>query len=288
MDQVFVRYGFSDEQLASLETVYAPGVAADKVFVISGAGSGMGRAMSYLFARLGADVVLAGRKEEPLRETERGIAGFGGRTLVIPTNIRDADQVANLMDKAWETLGRVDVLINNAGGQFPQPALDYSVKGWNAVIDTNLNGTWTMMQAAARRWRDHGQGGNIVNIVANIDRGLPGCAHTCAARAGVIYLSKTVAVEWAPLGIRVNCVAPGTIATDGLNVYSEAARNFFLRASNPMKTAGDAHDIAQAAAYLALSSGKFVTGEVIQVDGGQRMWGSTFTIPIPDYYKTGT
>lgn len=279
------RYGFTDEELAERASVFAPGAAAGMVFIVSGAGSGMGRAMCYLFARLGAHVVLAGRREEPLRETERGIARFGGRTLVVPTNIRKPEEVDRLMDAAWRTFEHVDVLVNNAGGQFPQAAIDYSQKGWNAVIDTNLNGTWHMMQAAARRWRDHGRGGSIVNIVAITDRGLPGTAHTVAARAGVIGLSRTVAVEWAPLGIRVNCVAPGTIATEGLNVYSEEARNHFLRASNPMKTAGDVYDIAQAVAYLSLPSGKFINGEVLAVDGGQRMWGSTFTIPVPEYFR---
>ena len=176
------RYGFTDEELAEHATVFAPRAAAGMVFIISGAGSGMGRAMSYLFARLGAQVVLAGRREGPLRETERGIARFGGRTLVVPANIRKPDEVARLMDAAWEAFERIDVLVNNAGGQFPQPAIDYSEKGWYAVIDTNLNGTWHMMQAAARRWRDHGRGGSIVNIVAITDRGLPGTAHTAAAR----------------------------------------------------------------------------------------------------------
>ena len=103
---------------------------------------------------------------------------------------------------------------------FPQAAIDFSPKGWNAVIETNLTGTWYMMQQAARHWRDAGRGGRIVNIVAVTSRGMPGVAHTSAARAGVVSLSKTVAIEWAPLGIQINCVAPGIIATEGMNVYS--------------------------------------------------------------------
>ena len=115
--------------------------------------------------------------------------------MVRAATIRDAEDVDRMHGEIWERFGRVDHLVNNAGGQFPQAAIDFSVKGWNAVIDTNLNGSWYMMQAAARRWRDHGGPGSIVNIVAVVGRGLPGVAHTCAARAGVIHLSKTVAID---------------------------------------------------------------------------------------------
>jgi len=173
--------------------------------------------------------------------------------------------------------------VNNAGGQFAQPAIDFTPKGWLAVIDTNLNGTWYMMQAAARRWRDAGQPGNIVNIVANVWRGMPQVAHTCAARAGVIYLSKTLSTEWAPLKIRVNCVSPGSINSEGLNVYEpEAAAQFFK--TNPMKTLGDAYDVGQAVAYLGAPSGKFITGEVLVVDGGNNQWGDVWPGGRPDYF----
>ena len=161
------------------------------------------------------------------------------------------------------------MLVNNAGGQFPQAAIDFSPKGFNAVIDTNLNGTWYMMQQAARRWRDAGRGGRIVNIVAVTTRGMPGVAHTAAARAGVVALSKTVAIEWAPLGIQINCVAPGIIATEGMNVYSEAAREA-LPKTNLLRRFGDVRDVADAVCYLAGPSGSFITGTVVTVDGGNR------------------
>jgi citronellol/citronellal dehydrogenase len=177
------------------------------------------------------------------------------------------------------------VLVNNAGGQFPQAAIDFSVKGWNAVIDTNLNGTWYMMQAAARKWREAGSSGSIVNVTAAITRGMPGIAHTCAARAGIIYASKTVAVEWAPLQIRVNCVAPGVIATEGMNAYSEEARRTFPQ-SNPTKRLGRVEEIANAICYLAGPPGSFITGEVLTVDGGAQLWGDLWTIPRPDYFKS--
>jgi len=277
-------FGFTDEQLATLELSWRPGLFDSQVVLVSGAGTGLGKAIAYQFGRLGAKLVICGRKPEPLERTAEGMRRLGIDCFTYPMTIRDSDQVAALFDAAWTRYGRLDVLVNNAGGQFPQPAIDFSIKGWNAVIDTNLNGTWYMMQAAARRWRDAAGPGCIVNIVAVVERGMPGIAHTCAARAGVIYLSKTLAVEWAPLGIRVNNVAPGVTATEGMNVYPEEARAEFRRA-NPMMKLGDAQDVADACCYLAGPSGKFITGEVITLDGGFQLWGEQWTAGRPDYYK---
>ena len=157
------------------------------------------------------------------------------------------------------------------------------MKGWNAVIDTNLNGTWYMMQNAARRWAADQRHGCIINIVVDFWRGMPGIAHTCAARAGVVYLSKTVAVEWAPLNIRVNCIAPG--ATKPAVCGISAGRAATFKESNPMRKVGDAQDVADACAYLAASTGKFITGEVLTVDGGQQLWGDMWPTGRPDYFK---
>jgi citronellol/citronellal dehydrogenase len=141
-----------------------------------------------------------------------------------------------------------------------------------------------MMQAAAQCWRRAGLPGSIVNIVAVIGRGMPGIAHTCAARAGVIHLAKTLAIEWAPLHIRVNCVAPGIIATNGMNVYSAEVLEV-LPQTNLMKRFGEVEDIANAVCLLAGDGGGFVTGEVLHVDGGNHIWGDLWTIPKPDYFK---
>lgn len=280
------HWGLDDDELASHPLAFRADLFAGQVFLISGGGSGMGRAMAYLMTRLGAQVMICGRREEKLRETADGIQRRLGKDIGIrPMTIRDPGQVEALVAETWERFGRLDVLVNNGGGQFPQAALDYSVKGWNAVIDTNLNGTWYMMQAVARQWRDRGLPGSIVNIVAVVSRGMPQVAHTCAARAGVIYLSKSVSTEWAPLGIRVNCVAPGSVATEGLNVYPREAAEAF-RFSNPMKAFGDAYDIANAVAYLASpETGKFITGELLAVDGGRQQWGDDWPGGIPEYFR---
>ena len=279
------QWGMTDQELATLPLSFRDDALAGRVCVISGGGSGIGRAIAYVLTRLGAQVVICGRRAEKLEETAAGISEHLGKTIVTRAmTIRDPIQVEALFAETWERFGRLDTLVNSAGGQYPQAAIDFSVKGWNAVIDTNLNGTWYMMQSAARQWRDHGDGGSIVNIVAVVGRGNPQVAHTAAARAGVIYLSKTLSVEWAPLQIRVNCVAPGSIATDGLNVYPrEAAEAFSI--SNPMKRLGDVMDIAEAVVYLAAPTGKFITGEVLTVDGGRQNWGEDWPGGIPDYFR---
>ena len=277
--------GMTLEDLANAPTVYKDNLLDGQTAVISGGGSGMGRAMAVLFSRLGANVVICGRREEKLAEVRDGVKRFVGRDITYkPLTIRDADSVDIFMEETFKKFGSIDVLINSAGGQFSQAAIDFSRKGWLAVIDTNLNGTWWMMQEAAQRWRDKGAPGNIINITATVERGMPQSAHSCAARAGVIYLSKTVSTEWAPLNIRVNCIAPGAIETEGVTQYSKDDLQHFPLA-NPMKRFGDVWDIAEAAVYLAAPSGKFVTGEVLTVDGGMSQYGWVWPIGKPDYFK---
>jgi citronellol/citronellal dehydrogenase len=281
MSEVFGR---TDEELAVLPISLAPGLFDGKVVLVTGGGSGIGKATAYWFARLGAKVAINGRKPEALERTAEGLRKLGAEVLVHPASIRKPEEVDDLFSAVWDRFGALDVLVNNAGGQFPQAAIDFSVKGWNAVIDTNLNGPWYMMQAAARRWRDAGTPGAIVNVVAGFWRGMPGVAHTCAARAGVVYLSKTLAIEWAPLNIRVNCVAPGIISTEGMNVYSEEARADMPK-TNLMQRFGQVEDVANAICYLAGPPGAFITGEVLTIDGGNQIWGDQWTIPRPSYFS---
>ena len=273
----------SDHDLAAHPTVYAAGALKNQVALVSGGAGGIGRAIAWLFARLGAHVVLTGRDQAKLDLLVTHLVGHGLEASAHAVDIREPDAVAALFGKVWDERGRLDILVNSAGGQFPQPAIDFSTKGWNAVINTNLNGTWYMMQAAARRWRERKHSGSIVNIVVVTTHGLYGIAHTIAARSGVIGLSRAVAVEWAPLNIRVNCVAPGLIETAGWEVYSPKARAAYPRA-NPMMRVGSPWDIAEACAYLSAASGRYITGETLTVDGGGQHWGETWTTGKPAYF----
>jgi citronellol/citronellal dehydrogenase len=273
----------TDDELAIHPTVFAADALKDLVVVVSGGAGGIGRAIAWLFARLGAHVAIVGRDKSKLDALVAHLASRSLKASAHIADIRDPDAVQALFDTVWTAHGRVDSLINSAGGQFPQDSIDFSIKGWNAVIDTNLNGTWYMMQAAAKRWRDQKHPGSIVNIVVVTTHGLYGIAHSIAARSGVIGLSRAVAVEWAPLNIRVNCVAPGAIETQGWEVYTEQARAAYPR-SNPMMRAGSPWDIAEASVYLAAPSGKFITGETLTVDGGGQLWGETWTTGKPEYF----
>jgi NAD(P)-dependent dehydrogenase (short-subunit alcohol dehydrogenase family) len=281
--QTRARPGLTDAELAVHPTVFATDALKGQVVVVSGGAGGIGRAIAWLFARLGAHVVVTGRDQGKLDALVADLAARSLEASAHTADIREPDAVNALFDTVWSAHGRLDSLVNSAGGQFPQAAIDFSTKGWNAVIDTNLNGTWYMMQAAAQRWRDREHPGSIVNIVVVTTHGLYGIAHSIAARAGVIGLSRAVAVEWAALNIRVNCVAPGAIETEGWNVYTLEARAAYPR-SNPMMRVGSPWDIAEACVYLAGPSGKFVTGETLTVDGGGQLWGETWTTGKPRYF----
>jgi len=277
-------FGASDAALFARPTVYRADLFEGQVAVVSGGGSGLGRAMAILFARLGAKVVICGRDREKLEDARAAFAGEGHEIDVHSLSIREVEAVDGFMDAVFERHGRLDVLVNNAGGQFPQAAIDLSPNGWRAVIDTNLNGSWNMMQAAAKRWRDRKEGGAVVNIVADIWRGMPQMAHTAAARAGVVYASRTVAIEWAPLGIRVNCLAPGCCESSAFGRYPPAGAESFKQ-SNPLLRAGDEWDVAEGAIYLASPAAKFVTGETLTIDGGQQLWGDPWPGGRPEWFE---
>jgi citronellol/citronellal dehydrogenase len=276
-------FGLDDEALATHPTIYAEGCLAARTVLVSGGAGGLGRATAWLMGRLGARVVLAGRNEAKLAEAAGAMHARGIDAAFHALDIREPDAVQALFDRLADE-GGIDMLVNSAGGQYPQAAIDFSTKGWNAVVNTNLNGTWYMMQAAARQWRDRNRPGSIVNIVVVVAHGLYGLAHTVAARAGVVGLSRAVAVEWAPLGIRVNCIAPGAVETPGWKVYTAQTLEGYPN-SNPMKRVGTAFEVAEACVYLAGPASAYVTGEVLNVSGGSQLWGETWAIPKPDYFK---
>jgi citronellol/citronellal dehydrogenase len=279
-------YATSDKELAERKTFFAPDALLGQTVLISGGSGSIGKATAWLAARLGANVIVTGRTEEKLAAATAALGDRGFNARYRTVNVRDRMEVDALFAWVADTVGRLDILINSAGGQFPQPAIDFSERGWSAVIDTNLNGTFHTMQAAARTWQKLGTPGSIVSIVVE-PRGLHGVAHTLAARAGVIAFSQAVSVEWAPLNIRVNCVAPGLIRSEGWVVYSEEARATYSR-SNPMMRAGDPWTVAEACVYVGGPASDYVTGEVFTVDGGGRHWGEIWTTGKPGYFRTET
>jgi NAD(P)-dependent dehydrogenase (short-subunit alcohol dehydrogenase family) len=279
------KRGISDEDLVNRPTIFRPDLLAGHTLLISGGGSGMGKASALLAARLGAKVAICGRTGEKLERVRDLIFSQTGQEIFIqPIDIRDPDAVEHLIGDVHDALGGIDTLVNNAGGNFSQNAIDFSRKGWLTVLDINLNGTWWMMQEAAKKWRDAGKPGNIINLVANVERGMPQAAHNCAARAGVIYLSKTLATEWAPYRIRINCVGPGVVETEGFSIYPEEALERFHKA-NPMKTRGDAWDVAEQIIYLASPAARFINGDLIIIDGGQAQWGVVWPAGMPEYFS---
>jgi citronellol/citronellal dehydrogenase len=262
--------------------VLREGVFEGQVALVTGAGTGLGRAMAVTFARLGADVVVAGRRVDPLRETAALVEAVGRTALYRPTDIRVPDQVEALAQAASDRFGRIDVLINNAGGQFPAAAARISPNGWRAVIETNLTGTFLMCRAVGGLMMD--RGGAIINIVMNtVDRGAPGMAHSGAARAGVVNLTRSLAVEWGRHNIRVNAVGPGIFLTAGARHemgLSEGALGHLERLV-PLGRLGDPDELAQVVAFLASPAARYITGELVCIDGGNWMAGS---LPISHPY----
>ena len=271
------------EELAVLPTVYRDDLFKDHVVLVSGGAGGIGMATAVLFGRLGATIVSCSRDEGKMAAFEAAMASIHVPCFTKAMTIRDADQVSDLMAEVWDRYGRLDVLINNAGGQFAAPALDITPNGWRTVVDTNLNGSWFMMQAAVRLWRRHEQPGCIINMAVVLGMLNSAIPHAMAARAGTMHLAKGLSVEWAPYDIRLNSIAIGVIASPGLTHYPDSAKPSFTH--NLVRRPGSLQDIAQAAVYLAGPMGDFITGTVLTVDGGGDVWGEYWPLGQPEYFR---
>jgi len=256
------------QQLSNMR--FAPDLLQDRVALVTGGGTGMGRATAIEMARCGAHVAVLGRRAEPIEDCAKAIREIGGNAIAISADIRLPDQIENAMLRIKDEFGRLDILVNNAGGQFVTPARELNNKGFETVIRNNLIGSWQMTKAVADHFMlEHG--GSIVFVTACIRSGLSGFVHTAAARGGVLAMMKTLAFEWAEFGIRLNCVAPGTIKTEGMDHYPIDPEQWLKLNRNVMGHMGDVGDISAAIIFLSSSLGKFVTGEEWYIDGGETL-----------------
>lgn len=243
-----------------------------RVAIITGGGTGIGRAIAQEYARLGAKLVLASRNVEHLEPAAEELRGRGAEVLTVATDIRQPDQVDKLCDDAVRRFGSIDILVNNAAGNFICPAEKLSVNGWNAVVNIVLNGTFYCSRAAGLRMIESKRGGSILNIVATYAwTGGPGTIHSACAKAGVVSMTQTLAVEWARFKIRVNAIAPGPVETEGAGgkLWATPEVRSAMLKSVPRGRIGATEEIAHAASYLVSDFADFITGEVLVIDGGQ-------------------
>jgi citronellol/citronellal dehydrogenase len=263
---------------AETQRIFAPGMLADQVAIITGGGSGIGLATAREMVRLGARVAICGRTQAKLDAAAAELRGAGGTVLAQTCDIREPAQVEAFVTAALAELGRIDIVVNNAGGQFPSPAQHISPNGFLAVIKNNLVGTFHVCREVANQAMIPARRGRIVNVIANIYRGFPGMVHTGAARAGVENMTMTLAVEWAQFGILVNAVAPGVILSSGTAQYPAALLDRGIR-ETPLKRAGTCEEVAASIVFLASPGAQFITGATLRLDGGQALWGHNWEIP---------
>src|SRR5438105_4028612 len=237
---------------------------------VTGGGTGLGRAIASEFARLGADIVIASRKAEHLEQGEKAITDLGARVLTVACDIREPEQIAAAFDAATEAFGLPQVLINNAAANFPVPAEDMSPNAWRTVVDITLNGTFLCAREFARRHIAAGTPGSIINVGASYAwTGGPGFVHSAAAKAGVKNMTETLAVEWAPYGIRVNCLVPGLVPHEDEpeQIRGVPGRGAGDERSVPALRAGRPRELGWAATFLASPYANYITGETLVVDG---------------------
>jgi NAD(P)-dependent dehydrogenase (short-subunit alcohol dehydrogenase family) len=250
--------------MSDFRSPLAPDANAGKVALVTGGGTGIGRATAMELARTGAKIVVCGRRAEPLEAVR---AELGEDCLVVPTDVREPEQVAALVDQALERFGRIDVLVNNAGGQFLAPAEEISLKGWRAVHRLAVDAVWDLTRTVAERSMIPNKDGVVAFIGFSPRRGMAEMAHAAAARAAIENLAGSLALEWSEHGIRTVCVALGNIATEGLDGYGPERVAEWER-EVPLGRLGSPEEAAALIAFLASPGGGYVTGTTVVMDGG--------------------
>jgi citronellol/citronellal dehydrogenase len=256
------------KQRVAYQSIFREGLFAGQVIIVTGGGSGIGRCTAHELAALGATVALLGRKPDKLASVAAEIAEDGGRTSTHPCDIREEEAVKAAIAAILKLHGRIDGLVNNAGGQFQAPLEAISQKGWETDVRTNLTGGFLMARECYTQWmRAHG--GAIVNVVADMWNGMPGMGHSGAARAGMVNLTMTAAAEWGASGVRVNAVAPGWIASSGFDTYPDSVKPMLrsLRRHTPLQRYGTEAEVSAAIVFLLSPAAAFISGETLRVDG---------------------
>jgi citronellol/citronellal dehydrogenase len=250
-------------------SAFRPGLFEGRGVVVTGGGSGLGRCIAHELVALGARVALVGRRIEPLERVRDELAREGGDAFPFACDIRDEEGVTAAVGHILRALGRIDGLVNNAGGQFPAELRDLGLNGWNAVVANNMTGTFLVSREVYRQWMES-HGGSIVNVGADHELGMPGMGHNGSARAGQANFTLTASVEWAHSGVRVNHVVPGFIASSGLDAYPESAAETFrqVRHRIPLKRFGNEAEVSAAVVFLLSPMAAYVSGASLRVDGG--------------------
>jgi citronellol/citronellal dehydrogenase len=253
--------------------LFRPGLFEGQVAIVSGGGSGIGRATALELAALGATVVICGRRSEPLEQTAAlHAASSAGSIHTAVCDVREEHQVDAFMDKVLADHGRIDVLVNNAGGQFLAPAEQITPKGFRTVIRLNVESTWLMTHAAATKAMIPAGYGKVISVTLSPHNGMPGMVHSGAARAAVENMMKTLSIEWARFGIRCNAVAPGTIGTEIFYTKYPKQLVDMMETTIPAARMGKPEEIAAAIIYLASPAGDFTSGTTLTVDGARDNW----------------
>jgi len=260
-------------------SILREGCFAGEVHLVTGGGSGIGRCVAHELASLGAHVIVTGRKQEKLDRVLFEIAEDGGSAEARAFDIRDEEGVIAAVAAIVAKHGRIHGLVNNAGGQFPAPMETISKKGFEAVVANNLTGGFLMMREVYKQSMQ-AHGGAIVNMAADMWRGMPGMAHSGAARAGTVNLTKTAAYEWGPAGVRVNCVAPGWVASSGMDTYDGPTRALIpqLKKHVPLGRLAVEAEVSAVICFLLSPAAAFITGVTVPIDGGAPLGGALFPL----------